>query len=219
MMKWTKCGLHLCRLDTRANNFERGTEDVFIIKTPPIGEALALDVWHNNSGLGSAWHLQTITLINTNTAVAKACQSAAGTWALIQSHFSKEVTVSPQWSMQHFSVLWLVPAVKPCSVELFSFPNPWRADQEVAHTSRIMLAECDISLCSYFYVSITWLAYIFEYAGVPGESMAGPSSRSSASFVCGSRWWRNRWCNHSGGTSWVYNHNLYIWFLQPELRR
>lgn len=59
------------RLESRSNNFERNATDTFHIKTPPIGEAVALDVWQTNKGFAADWHLDSITLTNTNSGVIK----------------------------------------------------------------------------------------------------------------------------------------------------
>ncbi|GLC44364.1 hypothetical protein PLESTF_000049800 [Pleodorina starrii] len=55
------------RLETAANNFERGQVDNFIVKATNIGELQRVVIWHDNSGLGSDWHLQQVEVFSGAT--------------------------------------------------------------------------------------------------------------------------------------------------------
>ncbi|KAG2499991.1 hypothetical protein HYH03_002273 [Edaphochlamys debaryana] len=55
------------RLETSANNFERGQVDHFVVKGTNIGDVQRIVVWHDNSGIGSDWHLQQVEVFNTAT--------------------------------------------------------------------------------------------------------------------------------------------------------
>ncbi len=48
------------RLETAANNFERGQVDNFVVKGTNVGDVQKVLIWHDNSGLGSDWHLQQV---------------------------------------------------------------------------------------------------------------------------------------------------------------
>ena len=57
------------KLDTSANNFERGMEDVFFIECEPLGELQRVRIGHDNKGLlGSGWHLLEIVVTDTGAA-------------------------------------------------------------------------------------------------------------------------------------------------------
>eukprot|EP00854_Cymbomonas_tetramitiformis_P003095 gene3095-3928_t len=64
------------KLDTSANNFERGMEDIFFFECQDLGELLKLRVAHNNKGFGPGWHLQDITVTNTSTSQSGLAQEA-----------------------------------------------------------------------------------------------------------------------------------------------
>uniref|UniRef100_A0A7S3VHN2 PLAT domain-containing protein n=1 Tax=Dunaliella tertiolecta TaxID=3047 RepID=A0A7S3VHN2_DUNTE len=56
------------RLDTSANNFERGQKDMFAIKAPDIGDLTHVIVRKDNSGLlGTDWHLQSVEVLHPLT--------------------------------------------------------------------------------------------------------------------------------------------------------
>lgn len=49
------------KLDTSANNFERGAKDLFKLRAIDVGDLQAVVVRKDNSGLlGSDWHLQSV---------------------------------------------------------------------------------------------------------------------------------------------------------------
>lgn len=48
------------RLETAANNFERGQVDNFVVKGTNVGDVQKVVIWHDNSGLGGDWHLQQV---------------------------------------------------------------------------------------------------------------------------------------------------------------
>lgn len=50
------------RLDNPKNNFETGDTDVFHVKAPDCGKLQRLRLWHDNKGLGAAWHCEIITV-------------------------------------------------------------------------------------------------------------------------------------------------------------
>ena len=53
------------RLETSANNFERGREDVFTVEAVELGPLTHVVVRHNNSGfLGDAWHLHHVEVLD-----------------------------------------------------------------------------------------------------------------------------------------------------------
>ena len=49
------------RLETSANNFERGQVDTFVVKGTDVGDLQRLVIWTDDSGLGSDWHLQQVS--------------------------------------------------------------------------------------------------------------------------------------------------------------
>lgn len=54
------------RLDTNANNFERGARDVFKFKATNVGDVQKVAIRHDNAGLAADWHCQQVR----HTAVA-----------------------------------------------------------------------------------------------------------------------------------------------------
>lgn len=62
---------HNCRLDSHANNFERGRADIFMLETADIGELQRIQIRHNSKGFASDWHLSTITVLNISNNVIK----------------------------------------------------------------------------------------------------------------------------------------------------
>jgi hypothetical protein len=48
------------RLETGANNFERGQCDVFMVKGSDVGQLQRVVLWHDNGGPGPDWHLQQV---------------------------------------------------------------------------------------------------------------------------------------------------------------
>lgn len=48
------------RLDNPKNNFEAGDTDVFNIKAPDVGDLKKLRLYHDNKGLGAAWHCEIV---------------------------------------------------------------------------------------------------------------------------------------------------------------
>ncbi|GFH09152.1 uncharacterized protein mot51, partial [Haematococcus lacustris] len=54
-------------LSNAKNNFERGQVDVFNITLPNVGEVRRLLIGHDNSGVGSDWHLNNIELLCATT--------------------------------------------------------------------------------------------------------------------------------------------------------
>ncbi|KAG2450199.1 hypothetical protein HYH02_000301 [Chlamydomonas schloesseri] len=55
------------RLETAANNFERGQVDNFVVKGTNVGDVQKVVIWHDNSGMGADWHLQQVEVFNTAT--------------------------------------------------------------------------------------------------------------------------------------------------------
>jgi tetratricopeptide (TPR) repeat protein len=72
--------------DTSVDTFERGSEDSFTIKIADLGVLKKLRIGHDGSGVGSAWFLHKVRIINLHTSeiyVFPAYQDAsvrAGTW-------------------------------------------------------------------------------------------------------------------------------------------
>ncbi|KAG2432966.1 hypothetical protein HXX76_008694 [Chlamydomonas incerta] len=52
------------RLDNPKNNFEAGDTDVFNIKAPDVGDLKKLRLYHDNKGLGAAWHCEIVIITN-----------------------------------------------------------------------------------------------------------------------------------------------------------
>lgn len=52
------------KLDTHANNFERGQKDVFRVKAVDLGELVKAVVKKDSAGLGGDWHLQSIDVFH-----------------------------------------------------------------------------------------------------------------------------------------------------------
>lgn len=48
------------KLDSSANDFERGTSCTFMLKSPNIGAIQSIRISSDNSGFGAAWHLKDI---------------------------------------------------------------------------------------------------------------------------------------------------------------
>ncbi|KAJ9526209.1 hypothetical protein QJQ45_009677 [Haematococcus lacustris] len=55
------------RLETQANNFERGAVDQFLVKGSDVGDVTRVVISHDNSGVGSAWHCQQVEVFNPAT--------------------------------------------------------------------------------------------------------------------------------------------------------
>jgi hypothetical protein len=51
---------------TNKNKFERGQEDVFDIEAADLGKLEKLKIWHDNAGMGAAWHLDKVEVVHTN---------------------------------------------------------------------------------------------------------------------------------------------------------
>ena len=50
------------RLENSRNNFERNTRDVFFIEMPDLGDLTAINIGHDNSSIGAAWHLDKVII-------------------------------------------------------------------------------------------------------------------------------------------------------------
>jgi len=57
-------------LQAKNNIFEKNQHDEFKVTFDTIGQLYKLRVWHDNSGIGAAWHLDCIELIHAQTQVA-----------------------------------------------------------------------------------------------------------------------------------------------------
>jgi hypothetical protein len=55
------------RLESGRNNFERNARDVFVVKGTDIGDVQKVTIWHDNSGVGAAWHLASVEVFNPAT--------------------------------------------------------------------------------------------------------------------------------------------------------
>lgn len=55
------------RLESSKNDFERGTESTFFFDLPDLGEVSSIDIGHDGSGLGSAWHLDSVVVRDETT--------------------------------------------------------------------------------------------------------------------------------------------------------
>jgi lipoxygenase homology domain-containing protein 1 len=49
------------------NKFERAQEDVFDVEAADLGKLRKLKVWHDNSGIGAAWFLDRIEVVDTDS--------------------------------------------------------------------------------------------------------------------------------------------------------
>lgn len=65
------------KLATSRNNFERNAWDVFFIQLPDLGKLTAINIGHDNSGLGAAWHLDKV-LISDEANVSQVSVFPAG---------------------------------------------------------------------------------------------------------------------------------------------
>ena len=54
-------------LSNSKNNFERNQRDVFLVETKSVGKLQKLQVSHDGSGLGPAWHLNHIEIVDRMT--------------------------------------------------------------------------------------------------------------------------------------------------------
>ena len=50
------------KLDTSADNFERGGTDVFVFEAPDLGAVLRVLIGHDNKGMGPGWKLGDVTV-------------------------------------------------------------------------------------------------------------------------------------------------------------
>jgi len=49
----------------RSDKFESGCDDMFEFHLPPLGNIVEIKVMHDNSGIGCAWHLKDVEIIDT----------------------------------------------------------------------------------------------------------------------------------------------------------
>jgi hypothetical protein len=49
----------------RSDKFESGCDDMFDFYLPPLGNIVKIKIMHDNSGIGSAWHLKDVKIIDT----------------------------------------------------------------------------------------------------------------------------------------------------------
>ena len=56
------------KLDTSADNFQRGGTDVFLLEAPALGEIRGVVVGHDDSGFGPGWKLDDVHVENLNAA-------------------------------------------------------------------------------------------------------------------------------------------------------
>lgn len=47
------------------NNFERNQHDTFVVKLPDVAKLAKLQIGHDGSGMGAAWHLNRVEVTNT----------------------------------------------------------------------------------------------------------------------------------------------------------
>ena len=52
------------RLETAADNFERGKVDTFCLKAPDLGQLQAVVVLKEGGGLGADWHVQQVEVLH-----------------------------------------------------------------------------------------------------------------------------------------------------------
>lgn len=51
-------------LNLLRNNFEQGAVDKFIIRSEDVGPLLRMKIWSDDKGMGSAWHLEYVTVVS-----------------------------------------------------------------------------------------------------------------------------------------------------------
>ena len=51
-----------CKLENSKNNFERGAEDIFFLEFPELGDVVAVEIGHDNSGAAPGWHLEQVVV-------------------------------------------------------------------------------------------------------------------------------------------------------------
>ena len=53
------------------DNFQEGSEDVFAVESPAVGELTSITVEHDDSGAASAWHLEKVVVRDNITKAKK----------------------------------------------------------------------------------------------------------------------------------------------------
>jgi hypothetical protein len=59
---------------TNSNKFERGQDDVFNIEAVDLGKIERLKIWHDNAGMGAAWHLDRVEMHFGNDKLIFPCE-------------------------------------------------------------------------------------------------------------------------------------------------
>jgi hypothetical protein len=54
-------------LDTSKDNFERNTLDTFFFQHADVGKIFKIRIGHDDSGMGAAWHCDTVEVVNSST--------------------------------------------------------------------------------------------------------------------------------------------------------
>ncbi len=90
------------KLESSANDFERGQRNVFKLQAPDLGELVAAIVRKDDSGVGSDWHLQTVEVLHpgrpSSAQRMKCCMARC--WPIVGLLFWCEVTCSQLSIMQ-----------------------------------------------------------------------------------------------------------------------
>ncbi|GLC54185.1 hypothetical protein PLESTB_000832700 [Pleodorina starrii] len=80
------------RLDNPKNNFEAGDTDVFNIAAPDCGDLQSIRLWHDNKGMGAAWHCEIVII--TNKARRRTWFFYCGQWLDKKSGLEKTLRAS-----------------------------------------------------------------------------------------------------------------------------
>ncbi|MEW5309958.1 MAG: hypothetical protein WDW38_001797 [Sanguina aurantia] len=67
MLMGDKANSSILQLNNSSNNFERGQRDEFIVESVDVGQFLKLQIGHDNKGLGPAWKLDHVEVVNQAT--------------------------------------------------------------------------------------------------------------------------------------------------------
>ena len=54
-------------LESGRSNFDRNSRDVFVVKGTDINDVKKVVIWHDNAGIGAAWHLASVEVFNPAT--------------------------------------------------------------------------------------------------------------------------------------------------------
>lgn len=53
------------------NDFERASVDTFFLEAPDLGQLVAVEIGHDDRGMGSGWHLNKVVVVNEHTGASE----------------------------------------------------------------------------------------------------------------------------------------------------